>query len=461
MNKEMFYGWEKVCAFSYIQTMKSKVMKITLSILCGLILVSMPLFTFLNSGKETETEIAKAYIYCNQDVMEESMKAQFVPEGVYRDVLLAYIGEEEAEEIEKSLKTEEESDFVLVKLLCESEEETGFLHMNIRMIYGEKGRIGEKDAQAFATEFQNGWKDALLKAHVEEEAMLEQLQQEMTYEIKTIDENGVVHGGEGSLDQMEYNVSYIWLMVSMFAILLAGSKIAELIVTEKTSRVMEYLLTGLRPVALLAGKIVATYAVILSFLVAILLSLAGSFVCNACINGGELIPSAVREIFTLGVFKNINVVTLLISLAILTAGFLFYGLLAGLAGATVNKIEDLSEGLRIYTFVMILGVYLVIAFIMMASTGNAPDAFMKFVIYFPLSSVFLVPAYLILGKLTISAALISFALQLVLILLLCIFVAQIFEYVLYHNGDVMKMKEMIEIFKKIKKSGKEEGNHAK
>ena len=58
MNKNMFYGWRQVCSFSYLQTMKSKAMKITLLILCLLVIFALPVISLVTwSDKEKEKTI--------------------------------------------------------------------------------------------------------------------------------------------------------------------------------------------------------------------------------------------------------------------------------------------------------------------------------------------------------------------------------------------------------------------
>ena len=62
-------------------------------------------------------------------------------------------------------------------------------------------------------------------------------------------------------------------MVILFAVILAGSKVAELLVTEKSSRVMEYLLTNVRPLALLVGKVISATLAVFTILAALAVSL--------------------------------------------------------------------------------------------------------------------------------------------------------------------------------------------
>ena len=75
------------------------------------------------------------------------------------------------------------------------------------------------------------------------------------------------------------------------------------------------------------------------------------------------------------------------------------------------------------------------------------------VYYLPLSSVFVVPAYLILGKISLATALISFGILVASTIFVWFFVTKVFETVLYNNGSVMKFKQILAIYKESGKKG--------
>ena len=88
--------------------------------------------------------------------------------------------------------------------------------------------------------------------------------------------------------------------------------------------------------------------------------------------------------------------------------------------------------------------------------------FSYLVYYLPFSSVFLVPIYLILGKISLQTGIISMVILAVSTLLVWFFVTKVFESVLYHNGSVVKLKEILEIYRNNKRERKStEVNHEK
>ena len=50
-------------------------------------------------------------------------------------------------------------------------------------------------------------------------------------------------------------------------------------------------------------------------------------------------------------------INILICFLLIILGMIFYATLAGLAGATVSRIEEMTEGLTLFTFTNLIGVY--------------------------------------------------------------------------------------------------------
>lgn len=457
MNRDMFFGWRQVCAFSYVQTMKSKAMKITLAILCILVLISVPAVTMIKAAAsdEEETKIKTAYIYGN----EETITKKFVTEyqGKYKNIQAELIGEDVKEEKLADLKKNgKQADYVVIQLMYDSNKESMDYGLEINAVYGEKSEITKKDADRFARYLVDNKESFLLKGSSLDDNEIKNILKSNEYRLFSVDKDGIVSSHDESLNQIEYSVVYVYLMVAMFAVIIAGSKVAELLVTEKTSKVMEYLLTSIKALALLLGKVISTMLIVFTILGVLALSFFMSLVLNCVIAGGDggLWPEFFRNLVESGVFKGLTPVNMILGIAVLLVGFLFYGFIAGLAGATVGKVEELSEGLKLFTFAVLIGCYLVIALMMFAGAGEGMGTFSYVVYYLPFSSVFIVPPYLILGKISLQTGLVAFVVLAVSAIVVWIFVTKVFESVLYHNGSVVKFKEILAIYKTNAKSGK-------
>ncbi len=464
MNKDSFFGWKSVCSFTYVQTMKSNVMKVVMAILFAIMALSVPLITMLNS-EENEKEPSKiktAYLYSEYEFLDERLELMELEDEVYKEIKLEWIESEQREDILKDLKEDKESADVLVEFIYDGDQKSMDYGLEVKMIYADKGDVKAADAEDFAFELADNLDETVLKGCHVEENLLNNLTKDSVIKIQSVDSEGAITENDAHLDGMEYSVTYIYLVVIMFAIMIAGSKVAELIVTEKTSKVMEYLLTSIKPLALLIGKVISTMLIILSIMLEVVVALGLSLVLNKVINPGEkLIPQALVDVVESGVFREVTPLNILIMIVMVLLGFIFYCLLAGLAGATVGKVEELAEGLKLFSFTMVLGTYLALGLIMFAGTGDAPELFCNIVYYLPLSSVFIVPIYLLLGKITLGTAAVSLVVLVLLTLFMWYFVTKVFEHVLYNSGNVIKFKEIISIYKMTKSEDETEVHDGK
>ena len=74
----------------------------------------------------------------------------------------------------------------------------------------------------------------------------------------------------------------------------------------------------------------------------------------------------------------------------------------------------------------------------------------------PITALFITPAAMITGYVSLSTGLISLGILVVSIYILMNFVANIYESMVYYNGKPLKIKEIINI-SKMKKSNKKRG----
>ena len=146
------------------------------------------------------------------------------------------------------------------------------------------------------------------------------------------------------------------------------------VVTEKTSRAMEVLITSASPVALMFGKILAS-------------SIAGVIQITA-IFGAAFISYNINKSY----FENNAIITTLFNfpasligylLIFFLLGFLVYSFLFGAMASTVSKIEDLSSALMLIQIIFVIGF---VASTNAMSSGDINSVLMKTLSLFPLTS---------------------------------------------------------------------------
>lgn len=248
------------------------------------------------------------------------------------------------------------------------------------------------------------------------------------------------------------------LILFMF-IFVYGQMVAQAIATEKTSKVMELLLTSIKPLAVIIGKVLAIGCVALAQ-IAIIGTVTGTAAAIAAPFGfiGALssgisgdaaadsaalseVSSAVGEIFA-----NFNIGSVLLFIVVFILGFLFYALVAGLAGASVSRIEDLQSAMQPMALIGVLGFYLAYFPSMANIDGDGGSNILTLLSrYLPISSPFSLPSAILMGEMSGAEVAISIGVLAVFVALMAMLVAKIYETIILHNGDRIKLGEMLKM----------------
>ena len=206
---------------------------------------------------------------------------------------------------------------------------------------------------------------AYLKKHGLNDTQIAEVQNpNITHTIESVSEDGTKN----------FWYAYVMVFVLYMVIMMFGQKVAMSVVTEKTSRAMEVLITSASPVALMFGKILASSVAGIFQITAIF----GSAFISYNINKSYFETNAV--INTLFNFPASLVGYLLIFFLL---GFLIYSFLFGAMASTVSKIEDLSS------VVMLIQIIFVAGFVVSTNamtSGDVNSELMKGLSLFPLTS---------------------------------------------------------------------------
>ena len=225
--------------------------------------------------------------------------------------------------------------------------------------------LQDPNLQTMDTLLKTIYSNLYLKKHGLSDTQITEVQNpNITHTIESISEDG----------SKNFWYAYVMVFVLYMVIIIFGQKVAMSVVTEKTSRAMEVLITSASPVARMFGKIIAS-------------SVAG-IIQIAAIFGSAFISYGVNKPY----FENNAIITTLFNfpaslvgylLIFFLLGFLVYSFLFGAMASTVSKIEDLSSALMLIQIVFVIGF---VASTSAMSSGEVNSAFMKFLSLFPLTS---------------------------------------------------------------------------
>ncbi len=275
-----------------------------------------------------------------------------------------------------------------------------------------------------------------------------------------------IQAGADEWNVFETMINYVVPMVIslvLFILIFAyGQMVAQSIATEKTSRVMELLLTSVRPLAIVIGKVLAMGLV--SLLQFMLIGAVGgiSFAVTAPFGiGGDLIKimqntelqvgenAAIAEAVN-GSFGSLSPLTFILIFVIFVLGFLLFALIAALVGASVSRMEDLAQAMQPYSLLGVLGFYLAYFPSIMTmdslDTGAASDNAMQiFACFFPVSSPFALPSALLLGNLSLPEVLSAVLILAASVVLVAVIVARVYELIILHSGSRLKFMDIIRL----------------
>lgn len=207
---------------------------------------------------------------------------------------------------------------------------------------------------------------------------------------------------------------YVLLFVIYFAVVMYANMIAMEVATEKSSRVMEILISSVSPISQMFAKILGIGFLSLTQL-AIFLSIGyGSFKQNMdALKGG---------LFDKMGFGSIPIETIIFAVIFFILGYFLYATFAAFLGSLVSRIEDVQQMITPMTMLIVAG-------FMIAMFGlNKPDAsFITVTSYIPFFTPMIM--FLRVGMLSIPIweVLIGIGILVVTIIVMAVFGARVYK----------------------------------
>ncbi|MCI9247050.1 MAG: ABC transporter permease [Clostridia bacterium] len=234
--------------------------------------------------------------------------------------------------------------------------------------------------------------------------------------------------------EVKGNVFAIMLLslVLFYAIYFCAYQVSASITTEKTSKIMETLVTSTKPRTIVLGKTIGIG--IVGFVQVIIIVTVALICAKYCLPEGVL--EAVLDMSqitpTLGIFTILYFIL----------GYATFALLYALTGSTVSKPEDVQTANGPVAIVAVVGFYLSY-FTMMNPTSDLN----VFASIFPFSSPFCMPFRIMMGIATPSQIAISFAVLVVTILIIANISIKIYSNAILNYGSRVTLKDMIKMYK--------------
>lgn len=399
-------GTGQVYRFTLSQLLKSRANRVTLIIMVLLAAVSMPL-TALLGGETPETSDTASLTSVRVDNRTD-LALDFSGDAYWADTdFSADAGEPDA-------------------VVTVTGDETGY---QVAVVGSESTDAGE--LSQLAETARQAVRDACLRAAGLSSRQLEAL---------------TASTGEEDSHEEGFWVQYGYSILAMILCLMSASYVIRAVVEEKDSRLVELLLVSVKPMALLAGKILAVMAFTFGWLLTMLAGLGVS--CG--LTAGLLGPGVLQKQLS-GLLAAVPRVqgnlwqaagVLLVLLVSLGLGYLTMSLIGGVAGACCSGMEEAGEATGP---VMLLTMAGYLASCVVGAVPSGPVA--VFSTLCPIVSIFCAPVQFAGGNVSIWLVLASWVIQAAVIWGLLTLASRVYAGLIVHRGSRVKLRELMSMAK--------------
>lgn len=243
-------------------------------------------------------------------------------------------------------------------------------------------------------------------------------------------------------------IPMVFSFLMYFMLLFYGQNVSKSVSTEKTSKLMETLLTSIHPYAMITGKVLASTAIaIIQFVIWILAGVVGLYGGNAIAH--SMYPGYENSVISFMNFVKDNIgetgmtlPALLLAILVFGIGFMFYCVLAALAGCMVSKPEDVASTQGIFMFPIIIS-WLLSYFGPLVGNYRLTSV----IKYIPFTAPFSVPADIITGTIGLGEGLLSLLILTVFTFIVIVLSAKIYKGLVLYNGQKANMSILLNILK--------------
>ena len=292
---------------------------------------------------------------------------------------------------------------------------------NVLLTYVLENKVSNGPSEEFISSLTTLYKDIQIDKLDISKSEKEKLTPQFEYNVEAADEN--IKGNP-----------FVMMMISMvlfYAVYFCAYQVSTSITTEKTSKIIETLVTSTSPTNIILGKTLGVGLIGLCQLTAI--------ITTAYISAKAFLEPELLEIA-------LDTSSLTISLGLMTLlyfllGYLFFGLLYALTGSTVSKPEEIQSANQPVVFITIIGFYLAY-FTMMNPSSNLN----KLAALLPISSPFCMPLRIMMNASTPQEILLSLTILSISIIIIANIAIKIYKNAILNYGK-SSLKDIIKMYK--------------
>ena len=446
MNK--FKGWKNVFSFNYKQSAGSK-SYIAVTVIVAIIIVAAAVLISILAAKPKEEDKSQEASYCTVETayvldlagLGEMNYTEWIPalqEEYYSRLAIVQVSDMTVEELQ-TMAAKEKSGLAVGVVI-----EKGEKNIEVTAVVPSTSEdISLMDGQEIADLVAIAVEQARFLKSGLSELQFSQINKQVVISVADAGEetNVVVY-------LVQYLAPAIFGLVLYFLLLLYGQQINQSVSVEKTSKLVETLLTSLHPYALLTGKVFAIVATAMQqffiWVAALIVGIvAGGMISESMYPGTESGLSVAVEFMRANIGESaFSPVAVVLSLITFCCGFLFYCVLSGMAGSMVSRPEEAASTQSIFSLPIVIS-WIVCYF----GTLMEKESLLVVARNIPFTIPFCVPVDLLTGAIGIGQGIISTLILLVFSVLIIMLSGRIYKGLVLYTGEKVTFKNLMGILK--------------
>lgn len=435
-----FQGTKKVFCFTLTQFLKNKANLISFIIIFVMCLVSVPLFSLATGSNENTENIyenlgelpQKVYIY-NTTEIDLTSENEIISSSPFSSCQYVNINDV------NSLSMKNKDVLVQIHLNQNSYYYEIFIEITVDSI------LDNNTLSALQYTMNEGFDLAKYNMlGIDSETALSILQSGYLSDVEHIES---FINNQNQNFEVRYTVQMIYSIVILMLCTLASSYIIRTVVEEKSSKLVELLLVSVRPLALLAGKILAIMLCVLCMIGLMVLGVVISNYISTEYLGFGGITDALTSAGISFELLNLGWELALIVIVSVILSYITFSLISGISGACCTSMDEMSSASLLAIIPAMIGY--MSAPILSGFESTTLDIIASLL---PIISSFYAPSAYLLGNISIGIMLISLVIQAATAFVLALFCRRVYSYIIMYKGNRLNLKALFSI------AGKESDN---
>ncbi|MDD3338592.1 MAG: ABC transporter permease [Lachnospiraceae bacterium] len=439
-----FKGFNKVFSFTFGQQVKGKNFRITLVVVALLLLILPSVILGLiergsdkdNAAVQEETETpVQEVVVVDLDTAHavDYSVLNAAGDAVFDEVRYVAAGDMDAANQQTG------SGYALILQVKEADN-----YYDMQVLVPEDSKLTKEDGKRYQAFVESYFPLILQAKSGMTPEQIAAVQQEIPLEIQA-KETENVDPFANIRTSLSFVLPYLTIMILYFMILAYGQGIANNVIQEKSSKLMDNLLVSVKPGALIMGKVLALFTT----------GVLQTFLWVGCLVAGIAIgvrvvywinPDStmlfVKFVESIGMFSGVfNVVGIIFALLIFLAGFLLYCALASFGGSLASKQEELGSTSMLFSMALI------VSFMVAMFGGALSGSVSQWMIYVPFIAVLVAPGQAMLGELSVMEGCISLGILVVSAVVIVWLAGKVYRMMAFYKGNPPSVNKLIQMMK--------------